>query len=939
MKKILILIFILTIPIMSQAEMKTLKSNSSGESFLHPISLTCEYLQNPLGIDVQQPRFFWKVASDQNGAKQSAYRILVSGDPDMLARNKGEIWDSGKIKSDKTIQIVYNGKPLETTKKYFWKVRVWDQDDAQSEWSESAFFSMGMLHPADWKAKWIGAPPEEPYKGKGDPPIPPSPLLRKSFTTVKTIKRGMVYVSALGDYELYLNGARVGDHFLAPEWTDYLKRVQYQTFDVTEMLSQGENVVAAILGDGWYAGRLGPVRWDKNYPRRGPYGLDRRLLMQMEIEYADGSKETIVSDGSWKIYLDGPIRSADNFLGETQDARKQIPGWDKPGYNDSQWQPVSVGTKISGKLVAQMNEPIRVVKKLHPISISEPTPDVYIFDLGQNMVGWCRIRLKGPAGTEITLRHGEMLNLDGTLYTANLAGALQTDRYILNGKGEQFFEPHFTFHGFRYVEVTGLGEKPTPDILTGIVLSSDMQQVGSFECSNPLLNKLMQNIIWGQRGNMLSVPTDCPQRDERMGWMGDAQVFAQTAIFNMNAAAFFSKWVKDIRDAQTADGRYPDFAPQPFNPEKHFSDAPGWADAGIIVPWRIYENYDDKRILEEHYQSAKRFIENIRQNNPNLLWENSKGNKYSDWLNGDKIKAEGYPKSGAAVPYLFYTTAYYSYSTRILAEMARELRKTQDANFYTHLADQINAKLIEKFVLPDGRIQGDTQAGYALALNFKLLPPELEQKAALHLFDAVKKYDDRISTGFHSTLPLMKELVRWDYTDLAYKLVESTRFPSWGYSIKQGATTVWERWDAYVSGRGFQDAGMNSFNHYAYGAIGEWIYRTILGINPDDKHPGFKHFFIKPKPGGSLTWARGEYNSIHGKIHVDWKLADGKINLKIETPANTNATVVVPTNNPASFAKMNPALPKDVKIIKMGKKDVTLSVQGGTYAFVASFEK
>ncbi|NOY57644.1 MAG: family 78 glycoside hydrolase catalytic domain [Calditrichaeota bacterium] len=939
MKNILILILILTIPIMSQAQMKTLKTKSSEESSLRPISLTCEYLQNPLGVDVQQPRFFWKLESDQNGVKQSAYRILVSGSKEVPARNNGEIWDSGKTESDETTQIVYQGKPLESGKMYFWKVQVWDQNNAQSTWSESAFFSMGMLHADDWKVQWIGAPPEKPYQGKGDPPIPPSPLLRKSFSADKKVKRAMVYVSALGDYELHLNGTKVGNHVLSPEWTDYHKRVQYQTFDVTEKLVQGENVIAAILGDGWYAGRLGPVRWDKNYPRRGPYGLDRRLLMQMEIEYTDGNKDTIVSDGSWKIYLDGPIRSADNFLGEIQDARKRIPGWDKPGFNESQWQPVSIGATPSGKLVAQMNEPIRIVKQLHPIAVTEPTPGVYIFDLGQNMVGWCRIRLHGAAGTEITLRHGEMLNLDGTLYTANLAGAIQTDKYILYSKGEQAFEPHFTFHGFRYVEVTGLTEKPSLEILTGMVVSSDMQRVGRFECSNPLLNKLMQNIVWGQRGNMLGVPTDCPQRDERMGWMGDAQVFAQTGIFNMNTAAFFSKWVKDIRDAQTADGRYPDFAPQPFNPEKHFSDAPGWADAGIIVPWRLWENYADKRILAQHYESAKRFIENIRKNNPNLLWENSKGNKYSDWLNGDKIKAKGYPKSGAAVPYLFYTTAYYSYSTKILAEMAQVLGKTQDAKFYAHLVDQINAKIVDKFVSPDGRIQGDTQAGYALALNFKLLPPELERKAASHLFDAVKKYDDRISTGFHSTLPLMKELAHWGYTDLAYKLVESTRFPSWGYSIKQGATTVWERWDAFVAGRGFQNPSMNSFNHYAYGAVGEWMYRTILGINPDDAQPGFKHFFIAPQPGGYLTWAKGEYNSIHGKIAVDWKRADGKIILKIQTPTNTSATVTVPTSDPANFKKLNPALPKDVEILKVEKKAVTLSVQGGKYAFIASFEK
>ncbi len=744
-----------------------------------------------------------------------------------------------------------------------------------------------------------------------------------------------MYVTSLGDYELRLNGSKVGDHLLAPEWTDYKKRVQYQTYDVTSLLRPGENVLGAVLADGWYAGRIGPTRWDRDYPRRGPYGLDRRLLLKLVLEKQDGSRQTVVSDGSWKIHTDGPIRSADNFLGEAYDARKELPGWDRPRFKVGGWNPVTVDSTVKVRLDAQMNEPISVITELKPKSVNEPKPGVYIFDLGQNMVGWCRIRLAGPADSVVTLRHGEMLNNDSTLYTESLAGAIQTDRYTLDGKGEREFEPHFTYHGFRYVEVTGLSSKPPLDMLTGIVIASSALPAGTIVTSDPLYNKIIQNTLWSQRGNMHSIPTDCPQRDERMGWMGDAQVFSQTSIFNLDMAAFYTKWIRDIRDAQAKNGRFPDFAPQPYYPETKFMNAPGWADAGVIVPWRLYQNYGDTRVLEEQYVSVVRFIEHIRETNPDLVWKNDVGNRYGDWLNGNTIVSADYPKTGGNMPHDAYATAFFAHSTEVLSKMARVLGKSEDAERYERLAADIREAFVKNFVRPSGEIDGDTQAGYALALNFDLLPQAMRSDAVQRMVEAIRRYDGRMSTGFQSTLRMMTELSRFGFSDVAYALAESHRLPSWGYSIDQGATTIWERWDAYVAGRGFQDAGMNSFNHYSFGSVVEWMYRTILGINFDEQQPGYRHFIIRPVPGGSLQWARGWYHSISGTIGVDWKLSNGHFIVTLDIPPNTEATLHLPTTDAATIVESDftTAKPKGVTPLSTEPGAALFRLASGRYCF------
>ncbi len=878
---------------------------------LRVTSLRTEYLVNPIGIDVLSPRLSWKseaIAKNVFSQKQSAYQVLVATSPDKLTEAKADLWNSSKVKSDANAQIVYQGKKLVSGQKCFWTIRIWNDKDAATPWSEPAFWTMGLLAPSDWRAKWIGDqqdliqkaykahlasfdPNDKAFKNE-KPPGPSSPMLRKTFSVRPKLKEAILYVSALGYYEMGLNGEKVGNQVLTPEWTDYEKRVQYQAYDVTKSLKPGANVLSSVLGDGWYLSMIGPTKWHNDYPRRGAYGDDRRLIAQLEMIYEDGTKEIVVTDETWKINTQGFIIMADNFLGQTIDARNIPANWRKVEFNDGNWAKAYVDASVKKNLEAQKNEPIRIYKYLQPQSI-KPLGDKYIIDFGQNLTGWTQLKIKGNKGDKIRIRHGEMLDDDGSLYTANLAAAVQEDEYILSGNND-LFEPYFTYHGFRYIEISGLKNLKDIEMIRACALSSDPEETGSFSCSNQKLNQLWQNILWTQRNNMTSVPTDCPQRDERMGWMGDAQVFCQNSMFNMDMAAFYSKWVKDIRDAQSQRGTFPDIAPHTNKPDIRFSNAPAWADAGVIIPWRMYENYGDKELLRQHYDAMKRYIENIRSQNPDFLWLKDVGNQYGDWLNANTVIAEGYSKERGEVPKEVFATAFYANSARLFAKIAETLSRHRDAEEYRTLFEQIRAKFNATYVNDSARIKGNTQSAYALALNFELLPKEKEALAFEHMIECIKEYDYRISTGFITTLMMMKELTKRGRNDIAYRLLESERMPSWLYSINQGATTIWERWDGYVKGRGFQDAGMNSFCHYSLGSVGEWMYRVILGINPDPNTPAYKHFIIHPQPGGSINWAKGSYNSINGLISVDWKKSNSSFVLDVEIPVNTSATVIVP---------------------------------------------
>jgi alpha-L-rhamnosidase len=872
---------------------------------LSPSHLRSEYLTDPIGLGRPQPRLSWVLDSAERGQKQTAYQILAAPTLAGLEQDQGSLWDSGRVESDETAHVVYQGKPLSSRAEVFWKVRVWDKDRRASAWSQPSRWQMGLLNPGDWRARWIADAAELPPITRAGPKeversdAQPVTMLRKAFELPARPVRAVLYASALGVYELHLNGQRVGDHVLAPEWTDYHKRVQYQAYDVTALLRNGDNVVGAFLGDGWYAGRLGMS--DGLFQKlRGVYGRKPYLIAQLEIQLEDGRPLTVVTDPSWFSAKSGPIRRSDLLDGEVYDATHDLPGWDAPGFQAEDWRPAGVLDSAAPQLVAQPNEPIRITRELRPVALTEPKPGVFIFDLGQNMVGWCRLRLKGPPGTQVTLRYGEMLNDDGSLYTANLRSAPQIDRYTLRGAAAEVFEPHFTYHGFRYVEVTGLQQKPSRDTLAGCVFHSSSPEAGQFECSEPMLNRLWQNILWTQRANLMSVPTDCPQRDERLGWMGDIQAFSQTGIFNMDLAGFFTKWLQDIRDAQADDGRFADFSPHPYGPNERFSGAPAWADAGVLVPWRAYVNYGDKRILERQFDAAERWIEFVRAHNPDLIWRKNRGNDYNDWLNGDTLRQQGWPSRGAAVPNDLFATAFFAHSTELVSKMAKALDRPDDARRYAALSDAIKAAFRRAFEQPDGALLGNTQAGYALALHFDLLPQAARAAAAKRMADGVREYHDHISTGIQSTHRLMLELTRYGYHDLAWQLLTNRTFPSWGYMIENGATTIWERWDGYVKGRGFQDPGMNSFNHWAFGAVGEWMFRNLAGINPDERNPGYKHFIIQPRPTPGLAWVKAGYDSIRGRIESQWSRDGNTLTLEVRIPPNTTATVYVPASEVSS---------------------------------------
>ena len=830
-------------------------------STLHPGVLRCEYRVNPLGIDSPAPRLFWTLeAPGRRGVKQSAYQILVG---------EGSLWDSGKVASDQTGQVTYAGAQLKSGECVSWKVRVWDESDQASEWSAAAFWQMGLLEPEDWTAQWISLPAVQPLLD-----LHPAPYLRREFAANKALSRATLTATAHGVYVLSLNGKRVGDDHFAPGWTDYRKRMAYQTYDVTDLLQTGTNALGAALGDGWYAGYIGFDR------KRDYYGSRPQFLAQIRLEYADGTAENVGTDALWQGAT-GPILFSDMLTGETYDARLAMPGWDTPGFDASAWQPVTlVESAGEARLVAQADPPIVKTEELAVRSVTQTAAGTFIFDLGQNMVGWARLKVQGAAGTLVRLRFAEILNTDGSLYVTNLRSAKTTDTYVCSGQGAETYEPHFTFHGFRYVEVTGYPGTPGPEAITGCVLHSDIPKTGSFECSSPLVNQLVSNIDWGQRGNFFSIPTDCPQRDERLGWLGDAQIFVRTAAGNRDVAAFFTKWMHDVVDAQSPEGGFPDVAPRLVD----LSDgAPAWGDAGVIVPWTIYQVYGDARILETNYAAMAHWIEFLRSVNTDHLWRNRRNNDFGDWLSID-----------ADTDKELLATAYFAYDAALMSKIAAVLGKPEDAARYDGLFREIKAAFNTAFVADDARLRGDTQTAYLLALHFNLLPEEKRAAAAKHLVADIEAKNWHLSTGFVGVGYLCPVLTEMGYAEVAYRLLLNETFPSWGYSIRHGATTIWERWDGWTADKGFQEPGMNSFNHYSLGSVGEWLQRYVAGIDTDPARPGYAHLLLRPRPSRRLSSVRAAFQSGSGRITSAWTLEGENFQWSVTVPPNVTATATLP---------------------------------------------
>jgi alpha-L-rhamnosidase len=1131
-----------------------LTSCGKTEATVTPAQLRCEYRENPLGIDSRVPRLSWKLETETRGIMQTAYQVLVASSEEGLKKNTGDLWDSGKVASDQSVNVEYAGKPLESRMRCYWEVRIWTcSTPTPSSWSKQAMWSMGLLKPDDWKAKWIGydaaylvspvaaaddklfniqglswlalprnkgkvsvntcfrkrfdlpadrkikrailalsaynyceaaingkavgssahwertarldatralkpgvnvvtlmaghtdphmpgvtgrlviqfesgddmvVPTDKTWKASqepavgyekqefddsawltpdaggslagGGPPVSdlarvPAPYLRKGFSVDKAVKRAMVYVTALGTYELRLNGKRVSTDVFAPGWTEFRKRVHYQTYDVTAQVAKGANAIGAILGDGWYASDLAHLS------KRNYYGGRPRFLAQLVIELADGTTQVVVSDASWKASY-GPIRHGDIIMGCEYDSRLEMPGWDKASFNDSSWTPVVAGSagegasdvtgivaaavkdgrvslkienelfggdpapnklkslrveyrrggkdentllgehamlELSGpdlkiiraqygnlspveqafKVQASVADPSRVMSELPAIKVTEPRPGCWTFDLGQNMVGWVRLKVSGAAGQRITLRHGEMINPDGTIYTAALRSAPATDFFILSGKGEQVLEPYFTFHGFRYVEIRGLTKKPDVSAVTGLVVHTPMKRTGGFECSYPLLNKLYSNIIWGQKGNYLEVPTDCPQRDERMGWTGDTQFFAPTAAYNFDVAAFFSRWLQTCEDNQHPDGSFPHVIPDIMGG----GGATAWGDAALLCTYNIYRAYGDTRIVAERFAAMEKYMKWLEGKTKNGI---SKVGGFGDWLNaGGSASAEA------------IDTAYHAHLAEIMSIMAKAIGRDDDANRYATLHAEVKAAFVKEFLQADGSLKGCSQTGYALAFTMSLLPEDMRLKTAAKFVDEVKRFDWHLATGFIGTPRLLPALSLAGRDDVAYRLLLTDTYPSWLFPVKNGATTMWERWNGWTPDKGFGDVGMNSFNHYAFGAVGEYLYGGVGGIKAAT--PGYKTITVKPAIGEGVAWAKTSFDSIYGPVVSNWKHETGILKLDVTIPPNTTATVYVPAKDAAAVTESGNLVSKvkGIQFLRMENNAAVYAVGSGTYQF------
>jgi alpha-L-rhamnosidase len=939
----------------------------------------CEYLPNPLGIDETAPRLSWRLESPERGQRQTAFRIVVASTMQQLSRDEGDLWDTGKISSSQSVNQVYAGK--DPASYAFWKVRVWDKDDQPSAWRASLWSRGLRSRQSDWSAPpgnltssgnhdewhWISYRDTTPlHTNRNALFLPPPRHYRKTFQTGKPIKSATLLVSALGSVECYLNGQRVGDAFFEPGWSDYRQRVYYRTHDVTPLVRAGTNCLGAIVADGWYSGYVGYgllVGYGPNKVGRYFYGKTPAFLAQLRVAYEDGSAEQriVETDTSWQVSADGPLREADLIMGESFDARRDRADWCAPdGAKDWHWEPailardngstkavfydncgareVELGFQLPKRLQAYPAPPIRVTQELPAQRITEPKPGTYIFNLGQNLAGIIRLKVKGTAGTRLQIRYGEMLHPDGRLMTENLRKARATDYYTLRGDpADELWSPRFTYHGFQFVELTGLAERPGLDAVTGLVVHSDTPMSSSFACSDEVLTKFWKNGTWTQRANFIELPTDCPQRDERLGWMGDAQAYIRTASYNADVAAFFTKWLDDVEEAQRSFGAYPDYCPYPMghgSRDKTFGTA--WTDAGIICPWTIWWVYGDTRLLEKHWDSMRRFMDwRAASTTPEGLGV-SIGNTWGDWLN-----------VGETTPIEFIDTCYHALDCRLMAQMAQALQRPLEADLYRNRFNTVRAAFIKNYVTNNAALTIDSQTAHVLALWVGLLPDQVVPQAAARLADKIARNGHRMTTGFLGTKPILPALTTAGYHDLAVRLFQSRQFPSWGYEVVNGATSVWERWDSFTREHGFegqsgtQNASMNSFSHYAFGAVCEWAFQSLAGIDTDG--PGFQKIILRPgppAPGSNpdqppIDWVRAEYHSIHGPIISAWKRGPNDFEYRVSIPANTTATLYLPADDSATIREGGRPLAQaeGVRVLRREAGRTVLTVASGSYNF------
>ncbi len=888
-----------------------------------------EFFSNPLGYSLEDLSFSWKLP-DVQGMGQTAYRIQVSSD---FSNPSAILWDSGKVESSDSVKVKV---PLEVKPrgKYFWRLKFWDAEGAESEWSDIAFFEAGLLSNSDWNgAMWLSSP-RKPIVQRRDVSfqgrdytvdlmrLKPA-YLRRNFELPEDVKKARLYVASRGIFQAHVNGKRVGDDVWGTGWTDYEKRVQVNTYDISKLLSEGANAIGFQLADGW---RCGMQAW--YYALKGnkkaPPNYKPDIIAVLEIELENGETVRIPTDGKWR-FSEGCLIEADIYDGETYDARALPANWSDRDFDISSWEaPACEALGALPLLEARRNEPIRQTAALVPVSKRKIGSGSWIFDFSQNLAGSIELNMPSmPSGTTLKIRYAEMLNSDGTLYTENYRAAKSTDYYISDGKPAKW-TPYFTYHGFRYVELSGLPEsfEPGEDFIRALQWNSDGEPAGSFFCSAEKINKLQHNIQWGQRGNFFDTPTDCPQRDERMGFLGDAQVFIPTALFNMGLNGFFSKWNVDISDAQSPEGVYPYFAP---NPPGYAVLCSGWSDCGVICPWEVYVEYADLKILRRHYPNMKKWIEAQRKVAKNFIMPDS---GIGDWLQPnpkDKTKKHGETIRPDTSNDLI-STAYFARTTALMARIAKVLGKDSDAAEYEKLAGNIKAAFVKRFIKPDGEVFGDSQSAYLFPLAWDFIADKsLEKKCFERLLKCLERDNFHLNTGFLGTPLLNPVLTKFGRSDIAYRLLFNETYPSWIYSINQGATTMWERWNSYSHDAGFGNAAMNSFNHYAYGSIGQWLYSSVGGISSDIDAPGWKNVIFKAVPNSKLSFAQASHKTPYGIASSEWKIDGPKMFWKIKIPPNATGTVIFPAKSPDKVL-FNGERPNSLRLDKVPSGEHTAEI-------------
>jgi len=888
-------------------------------------SLTFENQINPTGTDIVQPNLSWGMESKIRGEKQTTYQILVASSAELLAKDKGDLWNSEKQTSEQSVLLKYAGKPLVTGMHCFWKVRVWDKENKVSEWSEPAQWSMGLLKPDDWKAKWIGIDKIFPGEDdKGQYRKLAARYLRKEFKVTKTIKSATAYISGLGLYELHINGNRIGDMVLAPGATQYNKTVFYNTFDVTSQLTSGKNAIGVILGNGRYFA----MRKDEPFTMQN-FGFPR-LLMQLSIEYKDGSKETVSSDESWKLFVNGPITENNEFDGEKYDARLEMTGWDKKGFDESKWITAQAVSKPTGKLVAQLNEPIRVTGHIQPVSVKQLKPGVFIFDMGQNMVGWTALTVKGTKGDKITLRFSEILKADGSLYLDNIRSAQVTDSYILKGEGTETWEPKFTYHGFRFVELTGMKTIPELSTLTGCVVNDDLASNGSFECSDPIITQIYKNATWGIRGNYRSFPTDCPQRDERMGWLGDRAGGCRGESYIFNNGGLYRKWLGDMRDEQTAEGSIPDVCPAYW---ALYHDNVTWNGTGIMITEMLLDQFGSTNAMAENYDSMKKWMMYMYQKYAvNGLMPRD---TYGDWcMPPEDLTMINSKDPNRITESTLLGTSFFYHDARIMQKFATLLSKQEDQKLFENMAAVMKTAYNKQFFNSTlNYYSNNTPTANVLSLAFDLVPDTKRQLVFNNIVEKIEvDYNGHIPVGLIGIMNLQRILTEFGRSDIALRFASETTYPSWGYMVKNKATTIWELWNGNTA-----NPAMNSGNHVMLlGDLIIWMHENVGGIKPTE--PGFKSIVMKPLITKEIAFTKTSHNSPYGKIVSNWEFdKNNNFNWDIEIPVNTKAKVYVPALDENSVSEDNQKISPANGIAFLELKDgfAVYEVLAGTYHFVS----